>query len=290
MTLTLTHPSARGAIYMVLAGMAFAGVNISIQKVTMSMGVDPTTAAFWQYFIAMLFSLPLMLRIGVRGLVSPHFGLHIFRVILAVLGIQLWVAGLAHVPIWQAIALVMISPFFVTLGAWLLLRERVGPSRWLATVVGFAGALVILQPWSDGFSSYTLLPIGAAVLWAGSSLIMKRLTAFEHADKVTIYLLALLLPINAIFAGVGGGFVVAGLSAGPILLIAGLLTALAQYLLARAYEVADASYVQPFDHIKLPLNVLAGWLVFGYLPSGNLWVGAAMIIGASLFIAGKESR
>ena len=83
---------------------------------------------------------------------------------------------------------------------------------------------------------------------------------------------------------------VAGQAALLILLAAGLLTALAQYFLARAYEVADASYVQPFDHLKLPLNVLAGWLVFGYLPSGNLWVGALMIIGASLFIMGKESR
>jgi len=48
--------------------------------------------------------------------------------------------------------------------------------------------------------------------------------------------------------------------------------------------------VQPFDHLKLPLNVLAGWLVFGYLPSGNLWVGVAMIMAASLFIMRKEAR
>jgi len=290
MTLTLTNTATKGAIYMVLAGAAFAAVNISIQKVTMSLGVDSTTAAFWQYFMAMLFSLPMMARIGLRGLVSAHFGWHFVRVVLAVVGIQLWVAGLAHVPIWQAIALVMTSPFFVTLGAWALLREPVGPARWVATLVGFAGGVVILQPWSDAFTAYTLLPIAAAALWAGSSLMMKRLTAFEQADKITLYLLALLLPINAVFAGFGGGFAVSGQAALLILLAAGLLTALAQYFLARAYEVADASYVQPFDHLKLPLNVLAGWLVFGYLPSGNLWVGALMIIGASLFIMGNESR
>ncbi|MEC9463866.1 MAG: EamA family transporter, partial [Pseudomonadota bacterium] len=55
---------------------------------------------------------------------------------------------------------------------------------------------------------------------------------------------------------------------------------------------ADAAYVQPFDDLKLPLNVFAGWLVFGYAPSGYLWLGALLILGASLFLmlreAGKE--
>lgn len=281
-------PAVRGAIYMVLAGIAFAVVNISIQMVTMGMGMASPAAAFWQYFIAMMFSLPVVVRFGLRRLQTEHLGWHLARVVLAVLGIQFWVAGLAHVPIWQAIALVMTSPFFVTIGAVLFLGEKVEPQRWLATAVGFAGGLVILEPWADGFSTYTLMPVAAAVLWAGSSVLMKRLTRFEPAEKVTVYLLALLLPVNAVFAGIGGGFAVPGYDAMALILVAGLLTALAQFLLARAYEVADASYVQPFDHLKLPLNVLAGFLVFGYLPTGNLWIGAAMIIAASFYIMQRE--
>ncbi|MGF6172060.1 putative membrane protein [Ensifer sp. 4252] len=49
-------------------------------------------------------------------------------------------------------------------------------------------------------------------------------------------------------------------------------------------------YVQPFDDLKLPLNVLAGWLVFGYAPSGYLWLGAVLILGASLFIMRNEMK
>jgi drug/metabolite transporter (DMT)-like permease len=73
-------------------------------------------------------------------------------------------------------------------------------------------------------------------------------------------------------------------------LLAGLLTAVAQYFLTLAYAAADAAYVQPFDDLKLPLNVFAGWLFFGYAPAGYLWLGAALILSASLFIMRNEMR
>ena len=283
-------PAMRGAIYMVLAGIAFAVVNISIQMVTMQMGMSSTAAAFWQYFIAISFSVPVVARYGLKSLKTDFPVLHILRVFFSVVGIQLWVAGLAHVPIWQAIALVMTSPFFVTLGAVVFLGEKPGISRWLATLVGFIGGLVILEPWADGFSTYAFLPVAAAALWAGTSVLTKKLTRTEIAESVTVYLVALLLPVNALFAGFGGGFAVPGMEALALIVVAGLLTALALFLSARAYEVADASFVQPFDHLKLPLNVLAGFLVFGYAPTGNLWIGAALIIGASFYVIRSEQN
>ena len=72
--------------------------------------------------------------------------------------------------------------------------------------------------------------------------------------------------------------------------MAGLPTVVSQYLLTLAYSGADAAYVQPFDDLKLPLNVLAGWLFFGYAPSGYLWVGAVLILGASLTILNHKVR
>ncbi|MBB3399301.1 hypothetical protein EV291_13432 [Rhizobium sp. BK068] len=71
---------------------------------------------------------------------------------------------------------------------------------------------------------------------------------------------------------------------------AGLLTVMAQYFLTLAYSTADAAYIQPFDDLKLPLNVFAGWLVFGYAPTGYLWLGAMLILGASLFIMRNEMK
>ena len=275
-------------LYMVAAGIGFAGSNLLIQGATMRMGIAPATAAFWQYLIALGIGALLVIRGGLAQFRTNQIGLHLVRVVAAAIGVQFWVAGLAVVPIWQAIALIMTSPFFVTMGAALFLKERTGPSRWAATLVGFIGGMIILEPWADEFSLALLLPVAAAFFWAITSLLTKTLTASEPPQTVTLYLMVFLTPINATIALMTTGFSVSGDGALWLILLAGTLTISAQLFLSKAYASADAAYIQPFDHIKLPLNVLGGWLIFGFAPSGNLWLGAALIIGASIFIAQRE--
>ena len=283
-------PAIAAAVYMVAAGAAFALVNISVQAATMRFGMASSSAAFWQYFVALLCGLPWIVKTGLGVLRTAHLGSHIIRVAFAAIGVQFWVAGLASVPIWQAIALIMTSPFFVTLGAGTLLGERVGPARWLATIIGFAGGMIILAPWSDAFTIATLYPVAAAAFWAATSLMTKRLTDSESSETITLYLLLLLTPVNAVLAASSGGFGVPGNVAMALICFAGVMLIVAQFFIVRAYATADAAYVQPFDHIKLPLNVLAGWIVFGFVPGGNLWIGSLLIVGASIFIAHREAR
>ena len=71
---------------------------------------------------------------------------------------------------------------------------------------------------------------------------------------------------------------------------AGLLTALAQHVLVQAYSMADAAFLQPFDHLKLPFNVVLGFIAFGFLPSGSMWLGTAIILGASFYLLHQERR
>lgn len=277
------------ALAMIGAGASFAIVNGALQASTMQLGVPSTSAAFWQYALGLLVGLPFVLRRGFSALKTHQIGWHLARGVLAVIGIQLWVAGLARVEIWQAIALVMTSPFFVIIGAKLFFRERVGLIRWLATLAGFSGGMVILEPWTEGFSLAALLPVGAAAFWAGTSLVTKKLTATEDADSITIYLLLLLTPVNALLALGEGGIVPTG-PALWLLVGGGALTVLANYLLTLAYQKADAAFVQPFDHLKLPLNIAVGFFAFGFAPSGAFWPGALVIVGASLLVMLDEQK
>jgi drug/metabolite transporter (DMT)-like permease len=278
-----------GAGWMVLAGIAFAILNVVTQWLTMKLAFPSASAAFWQYAFALVFSLPFLKKVGFPAMRTRYPWRHVIRVALAAFGVQAWIAGLAVVPIWQAIALVMTSPFFIVLGARLFLREEVGAARWTATGIGFAGAMIILQPWSDGFTWAAFLPILSALLWGASSLMTKSLTGIERPETITVWLLVLLTPINGGLALAAGFSAPTGLAL-ALFVAAGFLTAMAQYFLTLAYAAADAAYVQPFDDLKLPLNVLAGWLFFGYAPSGYLWVGALLILGASLFIMRNEMK
>ncbi|KZL21150.1 Riboflavin transporter [Pseudovibrio axinellae] len=282
-----------GASWMIFAGAAFAITNSAMQYLTMTQGLSSTSATFWQYLISLIAMVPVIWRIGFAGLRTKQLGLHVFRVVLAALGVQFWVAGLANgVPIWQAIALLMTSPFFVTIGAAAFLGEKASGQRWLATVVGFVGGMIILSPWDDTFQLVAFLPIVAALLWGSSILCMKKLEENDSPQSVTLYLLLLLTPINLALAllAPSGLALPVGMNMWWLVVLAGLLGAIAQGSLAMAYQRVDAAYLQPFDHLKLPLNVLCGFLVFGWVPPGNLWLGAALIIGASLYIVHVERK
>lgn len=285
-SLATASAPVQGAVIMTAAGVAFAGLNVAVQWATMKAGASGPAVAFWQYLIALALAAPLVMR-DWRALRTSHLGLHITRVLFAAAGVQVWVEGLAVVPIWQAIALAMTSPFFVVAGAALFLQEKVTPVRLAATVTGFIGAMIILAPWSEAFTWYALLPVASAALWAGTSLITKRLTDYEPTAGITVYLLLLLTPINAL-VWAGSGLAMPPAAAWTALLVAGALTALAQYLLTWAYARADATFLQPFDDLKLPLNILLGWIVFGFAPNAGFWPGAALIVAASFYLMRRE--
>lgn len=284
----LQSPAFLGASYMLLAGLLFALVNVATQYLTMKMGLASPSVAFGQYFVALLISLPWLFRIGLRAMKTDHPYRHILRVAFAALGVQAWVAGLAYVPIWQAIALIMTSPFFVTIGAYLFLAEHIGLHRLAATLLGFVGGMIILAPWSDAFTLHAFWPVLAAIFWAATSLLTKTLTGKEPPETVTVYLLVLLTPINFALA-VGSGFAIPDMAGIGLIVLSGILIMLAQLSIARAYASADAAYVQPYDHVKLVFNVLGGFLAFGFAPPGQLWLGASLIVGASLYILHREA-
>lgn len=282
--ISMKHDGAvMGPLYMVTAGALFAGANIAVQWAGMRLGAPAPTIAFWQYAIALALVWPL---VGTAGWPRAQWGAHLLRIITAVIGVQFWVAGLTMVPIWQAIALILTSPLFVTLGAVVWLKEPLTPARGGAVVMGAIGGVLILAPWTDAFQWPALLPVAAAAFWAISSLLAKRLAATQGAGVLTLALVAGIVPANAV-AALGTGFALGGAAAGVVIL-AGVLTAAAQYALARAYRVADAAYLQPFDHLKLPMNVALGFAVFGFAPPGLAWLGAAIILAAGAWVMQRE--
>jgi drug/metabolite transporter (DMT)-like permease len=289
-TLATPNRAALGALYMVLAGIAFAVINAITFVITAQLGFKPQSDTFWQYGIALLFSLPFLWRYGKAGLKTRQPFWHVVRVVLSALGLQAFVMAISNgVPIWQVVALTMTAPFFVLIGAKLFLRERVSANRWIASLFGFAGALIVTNPWSEQFTLAWLLPVVAAVLWGGASLLTKYLSREESPESLTMWLLLLLTPINLALSMIAGFEVPAG-NVLWLLIIGGFLVFVAQYFLSKSYASADANFVQPFDDLKLISNVLVYGIFFGYWPSGYLWIGLAMIMAASLFLLLQENK
>lgn len=303
-----TNAPVLGALFMLGAGITFAITNILTPIITWQMGVPSTAVVFWQYILATVFALPLIARIGLSKLKTRHPYWHETRAFLSALGVQFFAFGFAvGVPVWQMVALSMTGPFFILIGATVFLGERLTPQRLGATVVGFIGAVMVSQVGTEAFTLASLLPVLAALCWGTVSVITKYLARDEEPESLTLYMLVLITP-NHFLIGLILGIAVAVLPAGTLpqglatgfdfmppmgealglIVLLGLVTAGAQYFLSFAYKVADATYLQPFDDLKLPLNTLLGWVVLSQVPATWFWPGAALILAASSFILWSE--
>jgi len=309
-----TNASTAGAAFMLVAALAFAGSNLLQSALPTPVeyggyGMSSTGMAFWQYVIAAILSLPLILRIGVKNLRTSYPLAHEIRAFVSALGVHVFVYGFATgVPIWQMVTLLATGPLFIILGSTLFLGERASPARLAAALVGFIGAIIISGVGAEGLGWATLVPIVAAALWATTDVLTKYLALKgESPETLTVSLLVLVTPnhLLILLAVWGLGIVAPGLlpvglasnvfalpsgNALWLLVLLGALTAAAQYLLAFAYKVADATYLQPFGDSKVPLSGLLGWVILGQVPSVWFWPGAALIVAASVFIYWVEGR
>jgi len=265
--------------------------------------------AFWQYLIGTIFVLPLILRIGLRNLRTRHPVLHEIRAFVSALGVHVFVYGFAAgVPIWQMVTLLAVGPLFIVLGSVLFLREVASPVRIIAALVAFAGAVMVSGIGAESFSPMTFVPIVAAALWATTDVLTKYLSREETPETLTVSLLVLITPNHLLillaatsWAALLPGLTPAGLATGfpfqlpmgtglALLILLGFLTALSQYLLAFGYRVADATVLQPIGDLKVPLSGLLGWLLLGQVPTPWFWVGAALIVCASIFVVLVEAQ
>jgi drug/metabolite transporter (DMT)-like permease len=285
-----TQNPMKGALFMVLAGMAFALANSVTFTVVYKMGFKPQSDTFWQYGIALVFAVPFMWKNGLSSLRTAHPVLHILRVVLSALGILAFAkAFAAGLPTWHVVALVMVSPYFVMLGAMIFLKEKVTPNRWVAATIAFAGAMILLRPWESGLPLSMLYPVAAAALWAGASLITKRLTRDEPQTTITMWLLVLLTPIFAVLS-LQAGFEVPSGTILLLLLAGGVIMFAAQHFLTLSYANADAAFVQPFDDLKLFSNILVSWVIFGDAPTGIYWLGIALILSGTGYLLWSERQ
>ena len=166
----LSSPSRNGVlagpVLMLLASLALAASNIPQSLLPTptqygGFGMASTGMAFWQYLIATVFALPLIARIGLKNLRTRHPIVHEVRAFVSALGVHVFVYGFAAgVPIWQMVTLLSTGPLFIILGSVLFLRERVTVVRLIASLVAFAGAVIVSGVGTDGFSAMTLVPVG----------------------------------------------------------------------------------------------------------------------------------
>src|SRR4051794_31538093 len=224
-------------------------------------------------------------RAAFRNLERPW--LQLLRVALSTLEVAAFFLATVYLPLADVITYYLACPIFVTALSALVLREHVGWRRWSAVLIGFCGVLIALRPSSQTVSWPALIALGGSVSFALLMLITRSLrrtpdivlASSQFAGTFTLG--ALLSPF---------GWVTPSLGSLVLFAAAGFISVGALLCVNRSLKLAPASVVVPYQYSMIVWAVIFGFVVFGDVPSPATIVGAAIIIGAGLYIFLREQK
>ena len=181
------------------------------------------------------------------------------------------------------------TALFTTALAIPVLGERVGWVRWSAVLVGFLGVIMVIQPGAEGFSSYTLFPLAAAVFYA-----LVGVTARLFDDDVPSAVVNLYSSFSSVVGAVlityfwGGFNSITSTTDMVWIILMGGLGGTAVLLLVISYRMTEQSNLAPFSYFGIPLSFVLGWLFFNEAPWNSLFPGGILIAAAGLLIVWRE--
>lgn len=280
-------PNVQGLLWAMLSGLLFTLLNTILR--TLALQLHPLQVQFLRYVAAVVIMLPWIARAGLAAYVPRRIGGQFARGAVHALGLMLWFAALAEIPLAATTAIGFTQPVFIMLGAYLFLRETMRWERWVAAAVSLAGVLTVVGPNLAGSGgAYNLLMLVSSPVFALSYLLTKALTRHERVEVIVFWQAATVsifsLPLALWFWQAPGLWQWLGF------LAAGMLGVLGHYSLTRAFSVADISATQSMKFLDLVWAAVMGWFVFGDVPSRYTVIGGAMICAATAWIGFRESR
>lgn len=209
------------------------------------------------------------------------------RALVGLVASVLSVYAFTTIPLAEVYAIVFLSPLFVTILSMVLLKEHVGPWRWLAIVAGFAGVLLVVRP---GFRALELghaAAVAMAMLSASSIILMRSLSGRERHTTILGFLILYGVVFNGI-AMAATSFRMPSPSEWGVLLLAGAFAASGHILLLRATRFAQANQLAPTHYSQIVWAVVIGALLFNEDPDFWSLVGLAVIAGSGLLTIARE--
>jgi drug/metabolite transporter (DMT)-like permease len=276
-----------GIAYMIAATIVFAGSS-ALSKWLVA--TYPIGEMLFVRAVAALVGAGLVI-LPTTGLIvfrTSRFREHLFRGVSQSLAQTFLVIAFSLMPLASAVAINFSAPLFATLAAIIFLKEVVGPVRWGALIVGFAGVLLVTSPGAETIQIGSAFALANAVLFGTVTVGVRRMTSTESAETLTMYqmtFLTIFFSVTLPFGWITPNFIDGAAMVGN-----GLGNAVGQYLWTRSLHLAPTSAVAPFNYFSLVWAMIMGFLVWGDVPTLHLLIGSAIVVGSGLFLLWHESR
>tara|TARA_Y100000590_G_scaffold465843_1_gene639339 strand:+ start:1460 stop:2341 length:882 start_codon:yes stop_codon:yes gene_type:complete len=276
----------RAVVYMLLATVIFTLMQVFVKLV--SSDIHPIQVAFFRNFFGLIVVLPLLFNAGFGVLKTNKISWHFYRSVFQTVGMFCFFAALTLSPLAQNVALSFTAPLFTVFLAILLLGEKSELRRWLALIVGFFGAWIVIRPGVAEINLGSIFVICSSIAWSFSMTIIKFLSKTESSLTLTVYMGLFMAPLSlfpAIFF-----WTWPGLQDLIYLFLVGFFGATGHLALASAFKSGDAGAVLPLDFLRLIWASVLGFIIFSEVPDRWTFIGGGIIFFSATYITLKEAR
>lgn len=243
---------------------------------------------------------------GLRTLFTPGTRAMIGRGLIMFVAYFAYYIALPALPLATTVALYFSAPLFITILSVVLLKEHVGPRRWIALALGFFGVALMLQPEGTGFEWAALLVLLSGFAYALSMIAARVLGGQETGAALAFWGNAVFLLLSLVISATLGSGAYEGGATHPslgfllrgwvtptafdlsLMMATGVVAAMGLTLLTQAYRIAEASVVTPFEYTAMVWSVIYGWIIWQDWPRVLDWIGIAIIIGSGLYILWRD--
>jgi Predicted permeases len=294
-TPTLTTDRVPLGIVMMLAFCAIAPL-IDVSSKIASQEVSIAQVTFFRMVFQAVLMAPVVLLLGQSLRLRPRMAwLQVLRSVMLIGSTAAFVGAVRVMPLADALAIVFIEPFIIlALGA-MLFGDQVGPRRIAASVVGFLGALLVIQPNFAEFGMVALYPLATALFFAFYMLLTRRVAQEVPPEAMQLHTAwmgtVLMLPALALGHGLGmEGLMLTNPDPQIWFWLAGVGLAASVSHMAMTYALrwAPSATLAPLHYLEIVNAVLFGWLFFGDWPNTLSWAGIAVIVGSGLYVIARE--
>ena len=275
-----------------MAAFALATMGMLV-KLAGERGAHLFELIFWRQLLTLvLLGAGLALTGRLAMLKTQRLPAHARRALSGLFGMIFTYGAVLLLPLAEATTLGFTAPVFAVLIAMVLLHERIGPYRWGAVAMGFAGVIVVMQPFSGLHEGVTLAGVAvglvAPFMVALISFQLQDLNTTENPWSIVFWFAALTTPIAALALP----FVIAAHDplTWALILGMGLVGAAAQMLLTTSLRFGSAAVILLMDYTALLWASVYGIFIFDRAAPASLWLGAPLIIAAGLLIAWRERQ
>lgn len=298
-TVSAQNTTLQGMGIMSICMLVLPIMDAIAKYMAVTMDMSPAQVTYYRFFFQLLSTLPLLLFISPKELFyAKRPWLNFLRGALHAAASFMFFAAVKYMPLADVFAIYFIEPFILTIMCAILLGDKVGLSRWMAIIVGFGGAMIVIQPSFEIFGCTSLLPAGCAFLFSlylflnrvlgdgDSPLVMQTMAGISGS-----LFMAMVLLIGTSLGDPDFAMSLPGWNHGLILLILlGSISGYMHLLVVKAFRLAPVSVLAPFQYFEIISGVALGYIFFADFPTPSKWLGIAIIVASGLFIIWQEQR